>query len=44
MTTGRAVALALLAKHAQWSLDNESDTRSMKAAQRFADSGVDLIF
>ncbi len=43
MTLGRALALALLAEHAQWSLDNEHDGRARAAALRFAQSPVDLI-
>jgi acyl-CoA dehydrogenase len=43
MTAGRALALALLARHAQWSLDEEQDARALAAARRFALSGVDLI-
>jgi acyl-CoA dehydrogenase len=43
MTAGRALALALLARHAQWSLDAERDARALAAARRFALSGVDLI-
>ncbi|MDQ5838313.1 MAG: acyl-CoA dehydrogenase family protein [Acidobacteriota bacterium] len=43
MTAGRALALALLARQAQWSLDEERDTRALAAARRFALSGVDLI-
>lgn len=43
MTLGRATALALLVKHAQWSLENERDGRAMAAARRFASSGIDLL-
>jgi acyl-CoA dehydrogenase len=43
MTAGRALALALLARHAQWSLDEERDARAVAAARRFARKGVDLI-
>jgi alkylation response protein AidB-like acyl-CoA dehydrogenase len=43
MTAGRSLALALLARHAQWSLDVEHDTRALAAARRFALGGVDLI-
>src|SRR5205085_984375 len=43
MTAGRALALALLARHAQWSLDEERGARALAAARRFALSGVDLI-
>jgi alkylation response protein AidB-like acyl-CoA dehydrogenase len=43
MTLGRALSLALLAAHAQWSLEVEHDGRAAAAARRFALSGVDLI-
>ncbi|MBI2390313.1 MAG: acyl-CoA dehydrogenase family protein [Deltaproteobacteria bacterium] len=43
MTLGRALALAVLAEHAQWSLDHERDGRARAAALRFARHGVDLI-
>jgi alkylation response protein AidB-like acyl-CoA dehydrogenase len=43
LTLGRAFALALVARHAQWSLDEERDGRTLAAARRFAQSGVDFI-
>lgn len=43
LTLGRAFALLLLCRQAQWSLDHEKDRRSLFAAQRFARNGVDLI-
>ena len=43
LTLGRATAAALLARHAQWSLDEERDACASAAARRFALSGVDLI-
>lgn len=43
LTLGRAFALLLLARHAQWSMDHEADSRALYAAQRFARNGVDLI-
>jgi acyl-CoA dehydrogenase len=43
LTVGRAFSLALLAQHAQWSLDEEKDMRASVAARRFAHAGVDLI-
>ena len=43
MTLGRATELALLTRHAQWSLDHEHDTHAVAAARRFAKSGIDLI-
>ena len=44
LTLGRTMELALLIRHAQWSLDQEGDRSSADAAIRFADLGVDLIF
>ncbi|MCA9971328.1 MAG: acyl-CoA dehydrogenase family protein, partial [Anaerolineales bacterium] len=38
LTLGRALALALLVEHAQWSLAHEGDARALAAAQRFARS------
>ena len=43
LTLGRALALALLVRHAQWSLIEERDERPLAAAARFARHGVDLI-
>jgi alkylation response protein AidB-like acyl-CoA dehydrogenase len=43
MTLGRALSLALLLSHAQWSLEEEEDARAAAAARRFALNGVDLI-
>ena len=43
LTLGRALALALLARHAQWSLEEERDARPSASARRFAAKGVDLI-
>lgn len=43
LTLGRAFALLLLGRHAQWSLDHEADRRALYAAQRFARNGVDLV-
>jgi hypothetical protein len=43
LTLGRATELALLCRHAQWSQKNESDNRSLTAAQCFAASGIDLL-
>lgn len=42
LTLGRSLALALLAEHAQWSLDHENDVRAKAAAMRFAALGVDF--
>ncbi len=44
LTLGRTMELALLVKHAQWSLDHEHDEKVSTSARRFANSGVDLIF
>lgn len=43
LTLGRALELALLVKHAQWSQDNEADGRATAAARRFAAAGLDLL-
>lgn len=43
MTLGRALALALLTRHAHWSLEVERDPRAAAAARRFALSGIDLV-
>jgi alkylation response protein AidB-like acyl-CoA dehydrogenase len=43
MTLGRAMELALLIRHAQWSQDQERDGHATAAARRFAQSGIDLI-
>ncbi|MFQ5576146.1 MAG: acyl-CoA dehydrogenase family protein, partial [Anaerolineae bacterium] len=43
ITLGRSLALALLVRQAQWSLDNEGDSRAAAAARRFAQHGVTLI-
>jgi hypothetical protein len=43
LTLGRGLALALLASHAQWSLEEEADARACAAARRFVLNGVDLI-
>jgi len=40
LTLGRTMELALLIKHAQWSLDRET----VNAAHRFASIGIDVIF
>jgi len=42
-TLGRALALALLAEQAQWSLDYERDGRARAAAVRFSRSPIDLL-
>lgn len=43
LTLGRSLAGALLARHAQWSLDHENDGRARAAACRFAAHGVDVL-
>jgi acyl-CoA dehydrogenase len=43
LTLGRAMELALLCGHAQWSLESEGDVRSTNAARRFGASGVDVL-
>ena len=43
LTLGRAVELALLIKHAQWSLLRDGDARAIAAARLFASSGIDLM-
>jgi hypothetical protein len=43
LTLGRALALVLLADHAQWALREQGDRRPLAAALRFAANGVDLM-
>jgi alkylation response protein AidB-like acyl-CoA dehydrogenase len=43
LTLGRAIELALLCEHAQWSLENEKDGRFAAAARIFARTPVDLV-
>jgi alkylation response protein AidB-like acyl-CoA dehydrogenase len=43
LTLGRAMELSLLIRQAQWSQDEEHDTRSTASARRFAQTGIDLI-
>jgi acyl-CoA dehydrogenase len=43
LTLGRALALSLLAEHAQWALDQEGDALPLAAARRFAQQGVDYL-
>jgi acyl-CoA dehydrogenase len=43
LTLGRAMELALLIRHEQWSRDHEQDDGATASARRFAQSGVDLI-
>lgn len=43
LTLGRSMAAALLARHAQWSLEHEGDRRPLAAALRFAAAGINLL-
>jgi acyl-CoA dehydrogenase len=43
LTLGRSLSLALLVRHAQWTLDAQRDERPLAAALRFAAHGVSLI-
>jgi hypothetical protein len=43
LTVGRSVALALLARQAQWALDTAGDALPRAAAARFAAHGIDLL-
>jgi len=43
LTLGRAIELALLCEHAQWSLDHERDPRFAAAARLFAQTPIDTI-
>jgi hypothetical protein len=43
MTLGRAMELALLARHAQWSLEHEQDQQALSAARRFAAHGISQL-
>jgi acyl-CoA dehydrogenase len=43
LTLGRAFALALLSRQAQWSLDHERDERPLAAARRFGVAGINLL-
>ena len=43
LTLGRSLALALLVEQGQWSLEHEGDGRTLAAARRFAQSGVNFI-
>lgn len=43
LTLGRTWELALLVRHAQWSIDHERDGRAAVEAWRFAAHGVDLV-
>ncbi len=43
LTLGRALELALLVRHAEWSSDVERDQRAALAAQRFARMGVNCL-
>ena len=43
LTLGRVMELALLARHAQWSLDQEQDRRELAAARRFSAHGINQL-
>jgi len=43
LTLGRTIELALLIRHAQWSLAHENDHQAVASAQRLTKLGVDLI-
>jgi alkylation response protein AidB-like acyl-CoA dehydrogenase len=43
MTLGRAVSVALLARHAQWSVAHENDRRALAAVRRYAAHGISLL-
>jgi hypothetical protein len=43
LTVGRALELALLLRHAQWSLDAEHDSAACSAVLRFAAHGVSRL-
>jgi alkylation response protein AidB-like acyl-CoA dehydrogenase len=43
LTLGRTAELALLARHAQWSLDEERDLRALAATRRFAAHGINRL-
>jgi alkylation response protein AidB-like acyl-CoA dehydrogenase len=43
LTLGRALSAALLARHAQWSLDHERDRRALAAARRYAAHGFNML-
>jgi len=43
LTLGRTLALALLARHADWTLRAENDPRPLAAARRFARLGINRL-
>jgi hypothetical protein len=43
LTLGRTFELALLARHAQWSLDNEAGGQALAAARRFGAVPINLL-
>jgi hypothetical protein len=43
MTLGRALALALHKRHAQWAIESEHETRTAAVARRVAHSPSDLV-
>ncbi len=43
MSIGRSLALLLMARHAQWLLDHDGDSRGCHSARIFCLSGIDLV-
>ncbi|HTD89805.1 MAG TPA: hypothetical protein VK663_04030, partial [Burkholderiales bacterium] len=43
LTLGRTLELALMLRHAQWTLEHEQDARATAAARRFAAHGINLL-
>ena len=43
LTLGRVLSVALLVRHAQWSLEHEHDRRALAAARRYALHGFNLL-
>jgi acyl-CoA dehydrogenase len=43
LTLGRTFELALLARHAQWSLDNQRGSHALAAARRFSVTPINLV-
>ena len=43
LTLGRSLSLALLARHAQWSLDHEQSRHALAAAKRYALHGANML-
>jgi hypothetical protein len=43
MSIGRSLALLLMARHAQWLLDHDGDSRGCHSARIFCLRGIDLV-